>query len=136
MSLDCVPSAPNPGPHQVALIVHASCSAALVAIGSDDCVILINSESSQVLQVLGPHAAPVSCIDWSRDDGRLAVGVGRQVVTYRADDRVGPLQLLRDGHALHDEPVAAVAWAPIATSATSRATTEFIVVTGAMRGDR
>ena len=46
MSLDCVPSAPNAGPRQVALLEHAS--AALVAIGSDDCVIILNSESSQV----------------------------------------------------------------------------------------
>ena len=52
---------------------------ALIAFASGAHVAVASGELAQVVQLLGPHAAAVACVDWSRADGALAAGAGDTV---------------------------------------------------------
>ena len=87
---------------------------ALIAFASGEHVAVASGELAQVVQLLGPHAAAVACVDWSRADGALAAGAGDTVAVYADSGVVGAQRWRPAGRVPHGEAVRAVAWACVA----------------------
>ena len=64
-----------------------------------------SGELAQVVQLLGPHAAAVACVDWSRADGALTAGAGDTVAVYADSGVVGARRWRPAGRVPHGEAV-------------------------------
>jgi WD40 repeat protein len=100
----------NEAPHQLAVLEHEG--GTLLALGTGCYVAVVSGELCEVVQLVGPHAEPVSCADWFRAGcgASLAVGAGCTVSFY-SDLRGGAERWVVNGMAAHDQPVHALKWA-------------------------
>ena len=98
----------NEAPHQLAVLEHEG--GTLLALGTGCYVAVVCGELCEVIQLVGPHAEPVSCADWLQAGASLAAGAGCQVTFYR-DTSDSAERWVIDGTAEHDQPVHALKWA-------------------------